>query len=203
MKEYPKYKMFIVGIDPGIHGGISGLDTEKNLLWSVETPTTIPDPKTKKHEYDIPRIAALLKACQPDLICLEAVHSMPGQGVSSTFLFGKGFGILLGVIGTLGIPLKMVTPRVWKKSFSITADKQTSRDKATELFPDCSKFWKLKKHDGLAESSLLAVFGSGMPTIDLIKMGDIYELYQIKANSSDRRPVGGTEFRSNARTKTR
>ncbi len=195
--------MLIVGVDPGIRGGISGLDTEKNLLWSIETPTIIPDPKTKKHEYDINRIAALLKTCQPDLICLEIVHSMPSQGVSSMFTFGKGFGILLGIIGTLGIPLKMVTPRAWKKSLAITADKQTSRDKATEIFGTCKDFWKLKKHDGLAESALLAYFAAGKPTLDLIQKGDIWELYCIKANSSDRRPVGGTEFRSNARTKTR
>lgn len=174
--------MFMIGIDPGILGGISGIDFTNGLLWSIEMPVIIPTQKDKKKEYDISRIANLLRACKPDLICIEAVHSMPGQGVSSTFLFGKGFGILLGIIGTLGIDQKLVTPKSWKAKLGVTADKNSSREKATELFPSCSSFWKLKKHDGLAEAALLAYYGSGMPDLDLLVPGDILELYNIEVN---------------------
>jgi crossover junction endodeoxyribonuclease RuvC len=174
--------MFIVGIDPGLRGGICGINYHNGILWSVEMPVFMTYGKIKKLEYDIPRIAALLRACQPDLVCIENVHSMPGQGVSSTFLFGKGFGILLGVVGTLGLQQKLVTPRVWKAKLGVTADKSSSSAKASELFPNCSPLWKLKKHDGLAEAALLAYYGSGEPNLDLIVPGDIWELYTIEVN---------------------
>jgi len=174
--------MFFIGIDPGLRGGICGIDYMNGVLWSIEMPVFISDPKTKKLDYDIPRIAALLRACSPNLVCIENVHSMPGQGVSSTFLFGKGFGILLGIIGTLGIERKLVTPRVWKAKLGVTADKNSSREKDNELFPTCALQWKLKKHDGLAEAALLAYYGSGLPDLDLLVPGDIWELYSIEVN---------------------
>ena len=177
--------MIFVGVDPGISGGIACLDTEKNFLWAVEMPVN-KNQKTKKSEYDISRIATLLRAAKPDHVCLEAVHSMPGQGVSSTFLFGKGFGILLGVIGTLDIPLTLVPPRVWKKKYLLGSDKNVSRQRATEFFPACSNFWKLKKHDGLAEAALLTHFAC-TTTLDLIMPGDIWELYQIEVNKRGRK----------------
>lgn len=199
--------MFVVGIDPGLHGGISGINFDTRVLWSIETPLQILDPETKKIDYDIPRIASLLRASNPDLVYMENVHSMPKQGVSSTFLFGKGFGILLGVIGTLGYPLKLVTPRVWKSKLGITADKETARLKADELFPACSAFWKLKKHDGLAEAALLAYYGAGEVDLDLIVPGDISELYSIevnkgvKASSNSRRNHNSASKSKNRRSR--
>lgn len=175
--------MMFIGIDPGLHGGISGIDYTNGILWSIEMPVFIKDIKTKKLEYDIPRIAGLLRACAPNLVCIENVHSMPGQGVSSTFLFGKGFGTLLGIVGTLGIEQKLVTPRVWKAKLQVTADKNSSREKASQLFPNCGFQWKLKKHDGLAEAALLAYYGSGLPDLDLVVPGDIWELYHIEVNA--------------------
>jgi crossover junction endodeoxyribonuclease RuvC len=180
--------MLVVGVDPGIRGGISGLDTEKKTLWSIETPVLLVDQKKKKFDYDIHRIAALFRAANPDLICLEAVHSMPAQGVSSVFNFGRGFGILLGIIGTLGIPLRLVTPRVWKARLGITADKETSRIKANQVFPACKAFWKLKKHDGLCESALLSFFALDNLPLDLIIPENIFDLYEIAENTSVRNP---------------
>jgi crossover junction endodeoxyribonuclease RuvC len=175
--------MFI-GIDPGQKGGIAGLDLANNILWAIEMPVK-KTPKGKI-EYDIPRIAALLRASQPTHVYLEHVHSMPKQGVSSTFLFGTGFGILLGIIGTLDLSMSLIVPRTWKAKLAITADKETSRNKASELFPACESFWKLKKHDGLAEAALLAYYGSGLVDLDMIDPGDIWELYHIEVNKNER-----------------
>jgi crossover junction endodeoxyribonuclease RuvC len=172
--------VLFVGIDPGIRGAISGLDVANKILWATEMPI-IEHPK-KKTEYDIPRIAALLKVSRADRICLEAVHSMPGQGVSSTFLFGKGFGILLGVVGTLGIPLTLVAPRTWKAKYLLGTDKNISRERATELFPQCANFWKLKKHDGLAEAAIMAHYICDVDDLDVVAPGDISELYNIESN---------------------
>lgn len=184
--------MIVIGIDPGLTGGISGIDTETNTLWAVPMPVIVTKPekpktsrgkiKKIKTEYDIAAIARLLEAISPDRVCMEAVHSMPNQGVSSVFRFGTGYGILLGVIGTLGYPLRLVTPRVWKSKYSLSSDKETSRLRATEFFPDCAKLWRLKKHDGIAESALLAHYGLLDTTIDLLQPRDISPLYQIEVS---------------------
>jgi crossover junction endodeoxyribonuclease RuvC len=107
---------------------------------------------------------------------------MPRDGVAAAFSFGKGYGILLGVVATLGIPYTCVTPRTWKSKYLLFADKNASRQRATELFPNCAAFWKLKKHDGLAESALLAHFNCAEQDLDDVVPGDIFELYGIKGN---------------------
>jgi crossover junction endodeoxyribonuclease RuvC len=178
--------MLVVGIDPGLRGGVAGLDLERRILWATETPVV---KEKDKLEYDIARIAALLRAAKPDLVVLERVHSMPRQGVASTFLFGMGFGILRGIIGTLDLPIRLVAPQTWKAKLQITADKETSRNRASELFADCRHFWKLKKHDGIAEAALLAHFGADLPALDLVVPGDISELYQIKDNKNVRKAL--------------
>ena len=41
------------------------------------------------------------------------------------------------------------------------ADKNASRRRASEFFPDCADQWKLAKHDGRAEAAMLAWYGLG------------------------------------------
>ena len=47
-------------------------------------------------------------------VVVENVHAMPKQGVSSTFKFGMGVGIIHGVAGALRLPMTLVTPNQWK-----------------------------------------------------------------------------------------
>jgi len=46
-------------------------------------------------------------------VMLEKVHSMPKQGVRSTFNFGENFGIWKGRLEALRIPYDLVTPAKW------------------------------------------------------------------------------------------
>lgn len=167
--------MIIGGVDPGINGGISFFNSDthelialacpiittvkiKNKINNKFLPTKI---KTKNKEYDISKISELFIIHKPDICFIESIHSMPGQGVHSTFFFGKGYGILLGIIGALQIKRIDVTPQKWKKHFSlINKDKSQSILKASEYFPKYVNCWKLKKHDGIAESALIAYYGN-------------------------------------------
>lgn len=89
--------------------------------------------------------------------CIEQVHSMPKQGVSTTFKFGKSFGIAIGVVGGLGIPMHRMRPQAWKKEVGLSGrGKDASRFRATELWPSWADAWKLKKQDGKAEAGLIA-----------------------------------------------
>lgn len=91
---------------------------------------------------------------------MEHVSAMPGQGVTSMFHFGEGFGWLQGMLEAYEIPYELVRPQKWKKEFSVTADKNTSIEVCKRLFhgvnlipPGCRK-----EHDGMAEALLMALY---------------------------------------------
>jgi len=42
---------------------------------------------------------------------------MPGQGVASTFKFGKNFGEWLGILASFRVPYELITPVKWMKFY--------------------------------------------------------------------------------------
>jgi hypothetical protein len=87
---------------------------------------------------------------------VEAVHSMPKQGVASSFDFGRSYGIVLGAVCSLAERIEHPAPGVWKRAMGVTADKETSRRKALDLWPKWSEALKLKRHGDRAEAALIA-----------------------------------------------
>lgn len=69
---------------------------------------------------------------------VEQVHSMPGQGVSSSFKFGNNAGWWRGVLMSLNIPFEYATPQKWQKELSCLTkgDKNITKQKASEMFPN-------------------------------------------------------------------
>ncbi len=171
--------MKILGIDPGLKGGIVILDTEALTATVFRMPVNeVKKGKKKKNVYDIVRVFASI----PEGIYksfMEQVGAMPGQGVSSTWRFAEGVGILKSAVyartGELATP---VTPQKWKKHFELTDDKNLSRDRAMELFPLAAPQWKTKRarilDEGTTEAALIAAYGAitqcGIPLEVLSKM---------------------------------
>jgi len=91
-----------------------------------------------------------------DMGVIEKVHSMPRQGVASSFQFGRMFGAaeLLPVL--FCYDNFSVTPQQWKKHFGLSADKREAVELATSFYGD--QFWSLKKHEGMAEAALIATW---------------------------------------------
>ena|SRR5271165_4412275 len=157
--------MIYIGIDPGLNGAI-GVLSEISPYWRSEvhdTPTMVVSGTKDKRVYNVPAMAALLKPFKgaDALVVLEAVHSMPKQGVSSSFSFGEGFGMWKGIIAAYELPLELVSPQRWKKA--ILADqgkgKDASRFKAIALFPALAEQLARKKDDGRAEAILMTEYG--------------------------------------------
>jgi len=95
------------------------------------------------------------------LCCLEEVHSMPGQGVASTFSFGKNYGFIKGLLTAVKIPYQEVKPQTWKKEFGLNSDKKKSVEVAQHLFPnwDLRRSAKCRKDDdNIAEALLMAEY---------------------------------------------
>ena len=147
-----------IGIDPGQTGGLALVSARGELLDVQRMPAI-------DSEVNGLLLAALLNdwrdmsqdACR---VVIEQVGSMPGQGVSSTFKFGKSFGIALGVVQALGLPMERVRPQQWKPTFTLIGkDKDASRGKATELWPSMADRWQRKADNGLTDAALIAEHG--------------------------------------------
>lgn len=135
----------IVGIDPGATGAIAMIQPMVEV-WDM--PATPHDLATLMRTFD----------ANTTRVYVEEVHSMPGQGVASTFKFGKGYGEIIGVLATLGLGYRAISPAVWKRAMGLQrAEKVDSRRKAQELYP-MAPLARVKDH-GRAEALLIAEWG--------------------------------------------
>jgi crossover junction endodeoxyribonuclease RuvC len=98
-----------------------------------------------------------IEAGGPLHIAIEHVGAMPGQGLTSTFRFGMGYGIWLGLVAGLGHPYTLVRPQIWKPKMmgGRGRDKSAARLRAIELFPAMADQLARVKDDGRAEALLL------------------------------------------------
>lgn len=196
-------KEIFIGIDPGKSGAVSVIIPEKSYAEVFDVPLKH-DVKKKKTVYDTKAMADIIRpyAGQKTLVCIESVHSMPGEGSSSSFSFGRGLGLWEGIVAALECDCEMVTPQTWKKQWAndlivkpepkpdiltLTSQeikklgknkvleqkeankeynkrkakhkesaKDAARALASTIYPKLSDKFLLKKHDGRAESMLIA-----------------------------------------------
>ena len=151
--------MLIIGIDPGITGGISILKNKK-VLEVYDTPTMI-DGKKNKRQVNGSQITNIIKEQLKNdnevMVVVEHVNAMPGQGVTSMFNFGQSFGVIKGICSALSIPIYFVRPAKWKKYFNlIKTNKEASRTKVIEIYPEISNKLSRKKDSNKADAILIA-----------------------------------------------
>ena len=154
--------MRILGIDPGASGAIALLDTEQNTLFVVDMPCVDVRRGTRTVRHVSAQALSLaVAAFHPvDHAIVERVHSMPGQGVASTFAFGRAFGVCEGVLAGAGVRYTDVAPATWMRLLRLTGGKDAARHMAMQLFPGLAERFARKKDDGRADAALLAVYGA-------------------------------------------
>lgn len=147
----------MIGIDPGFTGAIAFLDYEQNFLQIADMPLTS---HRNRKQIDGTALSIMFAPHNPfnTMVIIEDVHSMPNQGVSSTFWFGYNSGIILGVAKALTFRTLKVPPGVWKSALNLSTNKKDSLALAKKVFPDYSDYFKRAKDDGRAEAALLAYF---------------------------------------------
>jgi len=142
----------IIGVDPGANGGIAWItdgkacvekmpDTLQDLWELIRDITNHPRSSLDGRKY---------KAY------IEQVSSSPQMGVVSAFSFGRGYGNLEMALTAAGIPFERVRPQVWQKALGCMTkgDKNVSKRKAQELFPD------RKITHATADALLIAHYGT-------------------------------------------
>ena len=138
-----------LGIDPGANGGMAVIFSHDVDAYSFASMSM----------YQISDFLEDVSERNPYTL-IENVHSMPGQGVASSFTFGHGFGMLEGFLIGAGIPYDRVTPQKWQKDFGLyklpdetkTAKKNRHKELAQKLFPT------LKVTHATADALLIAEY---------------------------------------------
>lgn len=150
-------KDLIIGIDPGLSGALCFLSDEC-VTHDMPTLSLLRGGKNKR-EIDPHTLTDLLFNSHASHAFVEQIGAMPGQGVTSMFAMGKGYGIIIGALAAVGIPYTFVSPRKWKTALGVPASKDGARSRASQLFPAAAEQWRLVKHDGRAESACIALWG--------------------------------------------
>lgn len=147
----------MAGVDPGASGALVILDYEGGIVQAK--------PFDKGHSAQA--LYTLIRE-YPDLrVFIERSQAMPGQGVSSTFTYGRSFGWIEGIVCAVGIAPTFVCPRIWMKG--LVAGGMERPDRKRALAEIAVKHWGLNKflvgprsvkpHQGLVDASLIAKFG--------------------------------------------
>lgn len=142
--------MMVMGIDPGLSGGVGWIDGKEYgcspLVMVAKSP-------------DLDALAGIYRDYRPDLVVVERVQG--GRLQAGQLLMGINYGLLLGQIRTLGLPLLEVTPQKWKKALDLSSDKGEAILRARDWFPNATLVAPggRKPHDGMAEALLIAEYG--------------------------------------------
>jgi len=153
-----------IAFDPGLKGGIAvAAMCANDEPWDTYAEAM---PIAGK-EIDCEAIAktlTILKEYGNVIAIIEKVGAMPGQGVTSMFTFGKGYGTLIGICGGLGVRVELVTPQAWKKVVlaGTAKDKDAAIAYCRRAFPDISLLRTSScktPSDGIADALCILEYG--------------------------------------------
>lgn len=99
--------MYYIGFDPGKQGYYTILDNNKNI---IEFNLLY---NKKKDEFNFDDIIELSNKYNNSTVILEKQQAYTGQGVSSTFQTGYGFGLLYGLLYKRFNNILIINPVKW------------------------------------------------------------------------------------------
>lgn len=142
----------LLSFDPGRTGAIAIISDDGHLVDVVDMPVMS---VRGKDRIDALGVAELLEKQKPSVCVIEGVHPFKDSSQTTMFYFGYGAGILEGVAAGAGVPCQIIPAATWKKKAGVPADKGAARQMAARLWPGAAHKFKLVKHDGRADASLL------------------------------------------------
>lgn len=152
----------VIGIDPGITGGIVVLNEDGDIVQALRTPIYVE--RGKKH-YDVPGMREVLMRAAKDggqpLAGIEKVGTLPRDGRVGAFNFGVGYGLWLGLLSGLYISYMEITPQGWQSKMLAGLPKgpqtKASAVRASKsLFPHIPI--GIKADWGIADAALIAEY---------------------------------------------
>lgn len=115
----------IIAIDPGKSGGIA-VKFPKGTVLVFNCPDSFYEMFWLLHEQ-VNLLSEHANGVENILGVLEKVHAMPGQGVTSMFTFGQGYGAWQMALIALKIPYIEVPPQTWMKKLGTLPKEKKER----------------------------------------------------------------------------
>jgi hypothetical protein len=143
----------VLAVDPGLTGALAIVNDHATTFRGMLIVEDMPVVAGEIDPYELTKI--IVDIGPVDMVVIERVHAMPKQGVSSTFKFGRGLGVVEGVLAAFERPVTWVTPGVWTKAVAAGKSKDEHRRRAMDLYPAQAKLFRLAKHDGRADAALI------------------------------------------------
>ena len=151
----------VIGIDVGLEGGIASIRLERGSLVNFRLDDLPTVGKGASRRINVAALRDWIMADQHDHAFVEGGQSMPRQGVSSAFRYGRAVGMLEAIVVCCNIPITIVAPISWKRYYNLKgSDKELSRQMAIRRFPCAASALVLRRHHGRAESLLIAAYGA-------------------------------------------
>ena len=154
----------IVGVDPGLKGGIVILDPEDRAVsaWRADGP----EGYCATGRPDIARLVQMFDDDRLRSAVIEKAGVMPKQGISSALTIGVNYGLLLGALRASRLPVREVAPATWTRGFGWrAADRAARKLRAVALVRlripslDLLDGGRLRvPHTGLADAACLALW---------------------------------------------
>jgi crossover junction endodeoxyribonuclease RuvC len=152
--------MTYIGIDPGKKGAIAFITEQGETVHDM--------PLDWDGRIDAQGLLILITSkvvsANSSICFLEKSQAMPGQGVTSTFNYGAGYGAIRAVLQIACVPFQEIHPMKWKKEYAlIKKEKADSVAIARQLFPNAPLVREKRGGvemllDGRAEAILIAEF---------------------------------------------
>lgn len=152
--------MVVIGIDPGLKGGLAAIDSEdmKPVVRRMPVLDGVVDATglARWMGDDIGEAWGCIPAAI--MVMVEKSQPFPKMGVVSAFKFGQAYGAILATCESLDMSYRVVRPQEWKKVIlkGYAKGKEASVLYCKRRFPDL----KLKKtDDGIADAICIALYG--------------------------------------------
>jgi Holliday junction resolvasome RuvABC endonuclease subunit len=151
--------MKLLGIDPGVHGGLALIEVVDGVAPRLVDAIDIPTVGTgAKERVDVLAVRSWIETHRPDHALIERAQAIPKQGASSGFKYGRATGTLEAVLACCDVSMTVVEPATWKKFHRLRGgDKEGARQRALKLFPSAHAMLARKRDHGRAETALLAL----------------------------------------------
>ena len=174
--------MIWIGLDPGNTGAMVALNERYNVVYAASFPLmNIGTSKTKRMMLDAVEFSCdlrnLLDREGAQYVVLEKAQAMPGQGMSSMFQYGRGFGMLEMALAALRVPYELVHPTRWQKAVLKGVAGRDTKARAIAVcrhrLPDLdlTPGRKRKPDEGLADAACMALYAmERRPLLTLVRV---------------------------------
>jgi hypothetical protein len=136
--------MKVLGVDPGIHGGLAIVEisdgTAPQLVDAIDIPTV---GTAAKERVDAIALASWITTHRPQHALIERANGRRAGGSARLLRDSSDCGRAYGV----------------EEISSAAGDKESSRQRALRLFPNAHTLLARKKNHGRAEAALIALTG--------------------------------------------